>query len=180
MSNDIDLRTVVEYDELTGVFIWLNRPPNQFKTEGAFKTWNKKHALNEINNPDQAGYLYLNIGGERHPLHRLAWYISTGEKVDLIDHINGNKSDNRITNLRPATLTENNRHQGLKKSNTSGFKGVCFSKQKGKWLAQIRTDEGRESIGFFSSKIDAARAYDKAAINYHGAFAKTNKTMGLL
>ena len=89
-----------------------------------------------------------------------------------VDHINQNGVDNRRINLRIATATQNRQNTSKQKSNTSGYKGVM--KDKTKWRAMIRDNGRRIHLGMFDNKIDAAIAYNKAAIKYHKEFACLN------
>lgn len=89
-----------------------------------------------------------------------------------IDHVNGNRLDNRICNLRDATHAENQRNSKRPKSNTSGIKGVYWDKRSKKWGAHIRFGNKMLNLGRFSEKEDAAAAYKLAALKYHGDFAK--------
>lgn len=92
-----------------------------------------------------------------------------------VDHINRNPLDNRRSNLRSANKSQNGANVGLRKDSTSGFKGVSFDKLKNKWKAYINIGEyGRQSLGYFTDKIDAAKAYNEAAIKYFGEFAGLN------
>lgn len=182
MANDLTqsrIRQLVHYNKDTGSFRWRKRPVTDFHDERACKIWNTKHAGMEIQNRGYGGYLYLNLSGKRYPLHRLAWLYVYGVYDCVVDHVNLITSDNSISNLRLSSVAQNARHQSLKRTNRSGFKGVHFSKQKNKWVAHIRTDEGRLYLGSFADKAQAARAYDKAAIINHGEFALTNEMMGL-
>ena len=174
------LREIVRYDFSSGEFRWIVRPENHFKSSRSHKIWNTKNSGNVIRNPDSAGYLYLNLAGKRYPLHRLAWLYHYGLDASIIDHINGVKCDNKISNLRVANSTENNRNKSINKKSKSGFKGVWFCNTRGKWVSSIRTGHSRIHIGSFYCKIEAAKAYDIEAIKYHGEFALTNKMMGLL
>lgn len=92
----------------------------------------------------------------------------------VIDHINGNKLDNRRSNLRECTPTENKKNQQLSTVNKSGYKGVCYSKYHGKWNAYITNDKKRKHIGYYSSAEEAAKAYDYFAARLHGDFAQLN------
>lgn len=91
-----------------------------------------------------------------------------------VDHINGNKLDNRKSNLRFATQHENMCNTGIRANNKSGYKGVSWHKQVNKWTVRIRTDTNYASLGLFDDKIEAAKAYDRAARHHYGEFARLN------
>lgn len=93
-----------------------------------------------------------------------------GVSGDEIDHRDGNKLNNVRRNLRPATRTDNCRNVGLKKSNTSGFKGVCYDKSRGNYIASIRHGGKKHTLGRFATAEEASRAYIKAAKEHHGEF----------
>ena len=90
------------------------------------------------------------------------------------DHINGDKLDNRRCNLRPATNQQSGCNRSKQKNNTSGYIGVCWDKQRKKWMAQIKVNRKHIHLGRHDDIEDAARAYNKAAIKYHGKFARLN------
>lgn len=92
----------------------------------------------------------------------------------LVDHINGDGLDNRRANLREATNAQNMRNKGLYRNNSSGFKGVSWQKECRKWQAGIRLDGTRRHLGLFLVAEDAAAAYDEAARELHGEFARLN------
>jgi len=91
----------------------------------------------------------------------------------IIDHVNGSGLDNRQANLRLATVAQNAWNSN-KRNPRSGYKGVCFAKDKGLWRAVIVCHGRRIHIGYFRDKIAAARAYDAAAKKYYKEFARLN------
>jgi len=97
------------------------------------------------------------------------------KKGELIDHIDGDGLNNQRSNLRVATHSQNMRNSKIPINNTSGYKGVYWSKEKNKWCAQIKIDYKNKHLGYFDNKIDAAKAYNEGALKYHGEFAHINK-----
>ena len=91
-----------------------------------------------------------------------------------VDHISGYTLDNRKQNLRICTIAENNKNRRLGSNNNSGYKGVHWNKYEKKWQARIQSNKKRIQIGYFNDVIEAAKAYDLAAMKYHGKFARLN------
>lgn len=119
-------------------------------------------------------YLGLGIDYGRYYCHRLAWLYIHGEwPPHEIDHINGDPHDNRLSNLRAATGSQNGYNRKRGRRNTSGIKGVHFFKPGGKWRAAINIGHRkRKHLGLFDTKEEAAEAYRIAAAKVAGAFAK--------
>lgn len=119
-------------------------------------------------------YAAITVHGQSVPLHRI---IAKRMGLDLsehIDHINGNELDNRRENLRSATNAENLMNQKLCSNNTSGFKGVIWRKDRNKWQAKIMVHGKTQHLGYSNCKIEAAKAYDNAARELFGEFARLN------
>ena len=116
-------------------------------------------------------YARSSIGNKRF-MHR---FILGVRKEEYIDHINGIKLDNRRKNLRICTNSENMRNRGAQKNNKLGIKGVSFHKLSKKYEARIFINNKKLHLGLFTSKKFALIAYNKAAIKYHGKFARLNK-----
>jgi hypothetical protein len=109
-------------------------------------------------------------------LHRLILGV-TDPKTE-VDHINGNPLDNRRANLRIATKSENGRNRGAQSNGKSRFKGVHYEKARNKWRAEICVNKRKIYLGRFDSEIDAAKAYNDAAVSFHGEFARLNNLEG--
>lgn len=109
-------------------------------------------------------------------MHRMILRVRKGMEVD---HINGNRADNRKSNLRICKVGINSRNSCLRKDNTSGYKGVCRHKGHNNWIAGYGGKGGRIHIGSFKTAEAAAKAYDKAVLKAYGEYAKTNKMLGL-
>lgn len=169
------LRQLLDYEPVTGRLIWKPRPLEMFATKRAFLTWNKRFAGNEgFTAKDRLhGYRVGNVNYKLCMAHRVIWAIVHGEYPDSdVDHINGNRSDNRIVNLRAATRSQNNCNSGLRSDNTSGYRGVSFQAQYGKWEARIHADKKKHRLGYFDTAEEAAEAYRKASLNLHGEFSR--------
>jgi len=118
------------------------------------------------------GYIQIRLNGASIRAHRLAWAMHYGYQPLEIDHINCDKSDNRISNLRECTNSENNANKQIQKNNTSGIKGVCWNKNSAKWQASIKKNRNKIYLGSFINIEDAAKAYDEASKLHHGEFAR--------
>jgi hypothetical protein len=100
--------------------------------------------------------------------------IMNPEKGMEVDHVNGQKLDCRRDNLRLCTSGQNKYNIGKKRDNTSGYKGVWYSKQKQRWVSEIWVEKKKRYLGSFNTPEDAAIAYNAAAIRFHGDFSNIN------
>ncbi len=141
------LKQLLDYDPETGEFVWINPPV------GWLQPGDRTGASH-----DRDGYLRIGIDGRRYKAHRLAWLFVHGVwPAGEIDHINRVKHDNRISNLRDATVGENRQNITARRTNTSGAKGVSWHKHSMKWRACIRSNGRQISLGYYCS-FDAAVA----------------------
>jgi hypothetical protein len=156
------LREALTYDSETGCFTWLT-PRGKAKAGSTAGTI--------VGN----GYRHITVFGRQLLAHRLAWlYVHGRWPAAQIDHINGNRDDNRITNLREAIPSQNSHNSKLPVTNTSGFKGVSWHVRHRKWIASIRLESKLRYLGSFDNVEDAARAYAEASKKLHGEFARVS------
>jgi len=113
------------------------------------------------------GYLKITVLRKNYMAHRLAWlYVHGCMPKDQIDHINHDKADNKISNLREVSNQENLKNQSVRSTNTSGFIGVYWDKKQEKWSSQVMVDAKCIFLGRFKKKQDAIKARKKANIKY--------------
>lgn len=153
------LKQLLSYDEATGVFTWrVTRTGSA--TSGSV-----------AGRGSDRGYIQIMVDGRRIYAHRLAWlYVHGNFPPEEIDHINRQKDDNRIANLRPATVAQNQKNRSVNSNNASGRKGIYWYKRDNKWMAQARLNGKRHYLGVFHTAEAAADAYDAFARKHHGEF----------
>lgn len=160
------LRQLLTYDPETGKLFWRTRSSVWFSRSQDEKTWNNRFAGKEaLSCQNGSGYLDGYILGKKFMAHRIAWKIVYGfDPNEFIDHINGNKTDNRIINLRDVSKSVNSRNAKMPSNNKSGHIGVCWDKQCGKWKAQIRLFGSVKNLGVFKNIADAIAARNQAQL----------------
>ena len=165
------LRECLDYNADTGIFTWKVRPVHHFTDERSSKSWNTKYSLKNAGFLNRVtGYFCLLINGKNIRLHRAAFFITHGYLPITVDHINGIKTDNRICNLREATISQNNMNRGMQSNNTSGIKGIDMA-SNGRWRARIHANGKEIHIGYFTTCDEAYNALSEARNKYHGEFA---------
>lgn len=120
------------------------------------------------------GYIQVMLGGKLYRAHRLAWVYVHGKDIPPgmeIDHVNRNRSDNRLCNLRLASRFEQQANTKMREANTTGFRGVKWRARKSRWVASIRAYGKRIEIGSFLTKEEAGAAYIEARKKHLGEFA---------
>ncbi len=137
------LKVILDYDPSTGIF-----------------TWKKSGRIASRNTGDLC--VRIGIDGRRYKLHRLAWFYVTGDWPEhYIDHIDGDVTNNRFSNLREATPSQNQHNRNAK--------GYCFDKSRGKWMAKLRTNYRQIFLGRFSTPQEARKAYIEGCRKYQDA-----------
>ncbi len=141
------LKEVIFYNPSTGVFTWNVDVGYKIKTGDVAGTINPR------------GYRRIIINGKNYAAHRLAWLYAYGYCPEhVIDHMNGNRADNRLDNIRHVTRSCNSQNRKCSDGTVSGFNGVCFDKRTKRWKSYITVNRNRIHIGRYDSEIDAAIA----------------------
>jgi hypothetical protein len=149
------LRELLHYDAVTGVF--TNRQSRMGGVvEGSIAGTKRSD-----------GYIKITIDRKQYYAHKLAWFYVYDVFPDLVDHVDRNRSNNRIENLRLATASQNQQNQLLRSNNTSGFKGVSYYKRTGKWKTEIQVNGVRKCLGYFDTPEKAFEAYTSLAAMIH-------------
>jgi len=162
MTQELALKLWI-YNPETGSFRWREYGPKRC-------TWLEAGSI------DSGNYRIVHYGprGDSHAffVQDLIWLMVHGKWPDnSLDHKNGNGLDNRLDNLRPATMAQNNMNKARSSANTSGFKGVIWNKQRGKWMARIKLNGRMKYLGLFDNPALAHIVYQQAAQEHFGEFA---------
>jgi HNH endonuclease/AP2 domain len=137
------LRELFNYDPLTGEFTRISRTRGMRKQVGSLHN---------------RGYWQICVDYKTYLAHRLAWIYMTGESHTQVDHINGDRLDNRFSNLRPATNKQNSENIKLYSNNKSLFRGVHFCNRDQKWVARVVHHQKTHYVGSFTTAEEAAIA----------------------
>jgi len=158
MITQSELLSLVSYNESTGIFTWLRRPENNHSN----KTFNKRYSGKSAGciavfseGMYSGSYISIGIKKTKHLAHRLAWLYVYGVWPDQIDHINGNGLDNKISNLRSVSNSENAKNQKLRCTNKSGVSGVYWHNKARKWSVEIKVDGVKIYLGLSADKFEA-------------------------
>jgi len=152
------VKEALAYNPETGHLTWISRPSKCVRIGAIAAAWNGR-------------YLRVRIFGVSYMCHRLAWFLHYGEQPPVIlDHIDGDKRNNRIDNLRAANESENQYNSG-RRSAASGFKNVTWIASRNKWQVQMMVNKRTKHIGFYADVESAANAAREARALYHGEFA---------
>ena len=165
-----EVAELLRYEPETGKLFWKERRADLFVKPGMAKHWNRQHANKEaFTTKFGRGYLYGRVFDKLLKAHRIIWFLMTGEEPVAIDHINGDRLDNRWANLRSATYAQNNRNAALKSNNMSGVCGVSWFPQRNCWQVGVQVNGKRKNLGYYRD-FDQAVAIRKSAerqFDYH-------------
>ena len=154
---------LLDYDTATGVFVWKNPSKYQPKQKGCV-----------AGRIDSGGYRQIAIDNRRYNAGRLAWFYVHGVwPAELIDHINGNRDDNRLENLRECRNADNAKNRKKRRDNSLGFKGVTQD-HNNRYRSTIQSDGIQIHLGMFDTAEEAHAAYVEASRRYHGEYGRTD------
>jgi hypothetical protein len=146
MMNQERLKELFDYNPVTGKLTWKINRGSRARKGGI------------AGSKATGGYRQINLDGKVYREHRIIWLYVYGEfPPDYIDHINHDRTDNRICNLRVVTKKQNGQNMKKRNSNTSGITGVSWHKPRSKWCAYIMIDGIKKHLGLFHTKIEAAQ-----------------------
>lgn len=159
MITQNELKELLEYNVDTGIFTWkINKSPMR--------------SGNIAGSVAKDRYTNIQINKKIYKAHRLAWlYVYGSFPNKCIDHINGNRSDNKISNLREANHSQNGMNKKMQSNNTSGVRGVYWNRNVKKWHAEVRLKGKRIYLGLFDSLELAELVVSETRLKYHGQFA---------
>lgn len=155
------VREILNFDPIAGIFRWKI-------TKRGIK---KGKVVGGLGGGTDGLYWQICIDGERYYAHRLAWFYVYGVWPKEVDHIDRNKQNNALANLREATRSQNSKNAKRSRRNLSGFKGVSFQKNRQRWVASIMADGKSTFLGRYATPEQAYEAYCDAAKRLHGEFA---------
>ena len=124
---------------------------------------------------NSSGYMTTKINSKQHLVHRLIYLHQNGEMPEIVDHVDGNPRNNMIENLRAANRSENNCNSSVYKNNSTGVKGVSYSKRTDSYIARVQRNGKRVTIGSFKLLEDAKQAVNAARLKIHGKFCKNQE-----
>lgn len=163
---------LLKYVPETGKLFWLERPRDLAKNYAEWRRLNARFNGKEAFTALQAGYHVGSILGKPYRAHRVAWFLHHGEwPSNQIDHINGDRTDNRIINLRDVSHTVNQQNREARRDNTSGMSGIHWHKPTQKWHVRVGVDGRMKHIGYFVSFEEAIAARSDA----HGKYGYTDR-----
>lgn len=169
------LKQLFDYDAGTGEFRFLPRARSEFATDRAFSIFKTKCQGKVAGWGHVAGYISIRIDGRDYLAHRLAWLWMTGALPENeVDHVNGNRSDNRFSNLRSVSKLENSHNQSIRITNKSGHNGVFWDGRRRAWRVDLMNEGRSIYLGQFKTieEATAARKAGERALGFNRGHGK--------
>lgn len=166
---------VFRYEPETGQLYWLERIPRPGKQLGHIdRSWNDRFANKPVaRRVHKHGHLYVGHLAKNYAAHRIIWLLHYKEQPpNGIDHINGDPSDNRISNLRAANQSQNAANSAIRSDNTSGVKGVSWDKKSNSWYVYINKNQKMYGLGHTKCLEEAKKIRKEAEEKLFGEFAR--------
>ena len=159
------LEKVLRYDANTGLLYWT------------VFIYRIKKPGDLAGHQNKSGYIEIRFDRKTYHAHRIAWYLHTGNDPGVlqVEHVDTNRTNNKIENLRLATALQNSWNKSKRAGTSPQYKGVAFYARHGNWISQIRANGKTTHIGYFTDEREAGEAYNAAALEYYKEFAKLNK-----
>uniref|UniRef100_A0AB39AJ78 HNH endonuclease n=1 Tax=Klebsiella phage KpTRp1 TaxID=3236632 RepID=A0AB39AJ78_9CAUD len=166
------VRLTLTYNPTTGLFTHNIRPRSMFTSDRDWKKWNTRYAGKEAgstkkNHWNGKYYKYIRLLDRDYMFHRIVWLYINGVLPEVIDHINGDPTDNRLCNLRNTTPLGNSRNMRRRKNNVTGIPGVIIHCQNGRYVAQIGVEGKTKHLGITPDFFEAC-CLRKSAENRYG------------
>lgn len=160
-----DLRSFLDYDPETGELFWREHPREMFRDVRSWRCTNRRlvgklagHSMTS------AGYKQINISNKGFLTHRIIWKWMTGEDPNIVDHINGCRSDNRWSNLRSTTPLGNARNSRLSRNSSTGVTGISQCKKSRYWDAHVGVNYKKVHLGRFNTREEAIASRQGALV----------------
>ena len=167
-------RKLFRYDEETGILYHRNRDKSMFSNNAQYLNWNGRYPDTQVGSKTKTGYLCTRINKTDYYVHYMIWVYCHGDFSNMeIDHINRNRSDNRISNLRLCSPLQN-AHNRSKHRRKDGRKGIYKRNDCNTWRAIITVNGKTVNIGSYKTEQEAIDAYKKASLKAHGEFSIFN------
>lgn len=159
-----------------GELYWKYRPRSHFTSDLGYLQWNPRNVGKRAGSHSgkyKNKYVEVKIDYFTFGIHRIIFLMHHGYLPEQVDHVDCDVRNNRIENLRAATKSENLKNRPAPKHNTSGHKGVCWSKNNKKWVVTIRSNKKCYSLGYYSNLEEAGKVAETARKVLHGEFARS-------
>lgn len=168
------LKESFDYDESTGIITWKRRPIHHFHDERTMNKWNTRYAnmragyKSKVFKSDHEYYWRMSLDNHPYDCHALIWVWLYGKYATLIDHYDGNSLNNTKVNLRETSTSKNIRKGKIQRNNTSGYKGVSYRNDTGKWAVRLKVNRKYKSLGSYDDIVYASKVYSTAVLILEG------------